>query len=62
MHDAMKDLTVAWQCVAEDWDDEDSRKFCEGHLEPLGPPVKLALDAIEHMAQLIGQMQRECEE
>ncbi len=62
MQTAAKDLMAAWQAVAEDWDDEISRKFCAGHLEPLGPPIKLSLDALRHMTQLIDQMQRECEE
>ena len=59
---AMKDLMAAWQCVTEDWNDEVSRKYCERHLEPIGPPAKLALDAIGHMAQQVRQMQRECDE
>ena len=59
---AMKDLMAAWQSVSDDWNDEVSRKFCERHLEPIGPPAKLALDAIGHMFQQVSQMQRDCDE
>ena len=62
IRDAMDDLLIAWQETGNDWNDAVSRKFCEQHLEPIGPSVKMALDAMGHMAQLIQQMQQDCEQ
>ena len=62
LRDAMEDLQIAWQDTNESWQDGVSQKFCETHLEPLGPAVKQALDAILRMQQLVNQIQRECEE
>jgi hypothetical protein len=58
---ALEALQTNWQEVAEEWDDAVSRRFCECHLEPIGPKVKLALDAIERMHMLLNEIQRDCE-
>jgi hypothetical protein len=58
---ALETLQVSWQEVAEEWDDVVSRRFCERHLEPMAPKVKLALDAIERMHVIMTEMQRDCE-
>jgi hypothetical protein len=56
-----EELQIGWQETQELWDDAVSRSFCERHLEPLGPAVKLSLDAISRMQQLLKQIQQECE-
>lgn len=61
IRDAMDDLQIAWQDTTDDWNDAVSRKFCEKHLEPIGPAVKMALDALGHISQQVRQMQRDCE-
>ena len=62
IRDAMKDLQIAWQETAEQWNDGVSRRFCEQYLEPLGPSVKLSLDALQRLMAVADQMQRECEQ
>ncbi|NOZ41530.1 MAG: hypothetical protein GXP24_15075 [Planctomycetes bacterium] len=61
MRKATEDLQVAWEQTTEQWHDEVSRKFCEQHLEPIGPAMKLSLDAVGRMQQLMNQIQNECE-
>ena len=56
----MTAMQIAWQEASEHWNDEVSRKFCENHLEPLGPVVKLSLDAISRMTQVVSGMHRDC--
>jgi len=58
---AFEELQTAWADAAVHWNDNVSRRFCEEHLEPLGPIVKLALDSIARMSHLIDQMNRDCE-
>jgi hypothetical protein len=59
---ALETLQLNWGEISEEWDDAVSRRFCAHHLEPIGPKVKLALDAVERMHMLLTQMQRDCEE
>jgi hypothetical protein len=57
----LEQLELAWETASDEWNDDVSRRFCELHLEPLGPEVKLALDAISHMQLLLDQIHRDCE-
>jgi len=59
---ALETLQLDWHEVEAEWNDAVSRRFCEYHLEPIGPKVKLALDAVERMHMMLTQMQRDCEE
>ena len=59
LQSAMEDLQLAWHETNEQWQDPVSQKFCETHLEPLGPAIKQSLDAIGQMQQLVNQMQRD---
>jgi hypothetical protein len=61
IRDAFDDLQKAWTEASENWNDGVSRSFCENNLEPLGPVVKLALDSIARMSQLVDHMHRDCE-
>jgi hypothetical protein len=61
IRDAFDDLQKAWAEASENWNDGVSRSFCENHLEPLGPVVKLALDSIARMSQLVDHMHRDCQ-
>jgi hypothetical protein len=62
IRDAFDDLKTAWLDVSQHWNDGVSRTFCENHLEPLGPLVKLALDALSNMSGQVNQMYRDCSE
>ena len=61
MRKATEDLQFAWQQTAELWQDDVSQDFCERYLEPLGPTMKMSLDAILRMRRVMNQIQRECE-
>ncbi len=59
---ATETLQIAWEQTAEQWQDSVSQSFCEQHLEPIGPAMKLSLDAVGRMQQLMNQIQQEVEE
>lgn len=61
LRDALESLQAAWLAASDEWNDAVSRRFCENHLEPLGPNVKLALDAISRMSDFVEKMHRELE-
>ena len=61
LRDAINELQIAWQEASESWNDQVSQNFCETHLEPIGPAMKLSLDAISRMQQILNTMQKECE-
>jgi hypothetical protein len=62
IRDAFDELQAAWNTASEEWNDGVSRAFCENHLEPLGPIVKLALDSMTRMSVLVSRMHAECEQ
>lgn len=62
LRDALDELQIAWRQTTDDWQDPVSQKFCETHLEPIGPAMKKALDAVGQMQQLVSQMTRDCEQ
>jgi len=62
IRDAFDDLQAAWIAASEEWNDGVSRAFCQNHLDPLGPTVKLALDSITRMGVLAARMHNECEQ
>ena len=57
---ALDDLQAHWHDATDQWRDEVSRKFAENHLEPIGPLVKNALDAVGRMAAVVAQAERDC--
>jgi hypothetical protein len=61
LRDAWDELQLAWRQTADVWQDPVSQKYCETHLEPIGPALKKALDAVGQMQQLVNQMTRDCE-
>ena len=62
VRDAFVDRAVAWLEASEQWNDGVSRAFCQNHVEPLGPTVKLALDSMTRMGVLVTHMHAECEQ
>jgi hypothetical protein len=61
IHHALDNLEAVWQHSAGEWDDVVSRRFAEKQLEPMIPKLKIALDAIGRMHQLLTEVQRDCE-
>ena len=62
IRDAFDDLQAAWLEASEQWNDGVSLAFCQNHLEPLGPTVKLALDSMTRMGVVVAHMHAECEQ
>jgi len=59
--DAFDELIAAWNELEQHWNDGVSRRFCEIHLEPMGPIAKMALDSTSRMSHIVDQMHRDCE-
>jgi hypothetical protein len=59
---ALEHLETVWQDSADAWSDPVSQRFAERQLEPMIPKVKIALDAIGRMHQLLTEVQRDCEQ
>jgi hypothetical protein len=58
---ALESLETAWNQASSEWNDGVSRRFREHHLDPMLPRVKLALDAISRMTQVMDEVERDCE-
>ena len=59
---ALENLETVWQHSADAWDDAVSQRFAERQLEPMIPKIKIALDAIGRMHQMLTEVQRDCEQ
>jgi len=59
---SLDNLEAVWQLSTDEWDDPVSQRFAERQLEPMIPKVKIALDAIGRMHQLLTEVQRDCEQ
>ena len=57
---AMDTLTDAWRETCESWNDSSRESFQREYLDPLPPYVKLALDATQQIADVIGRAERDC--
>jgi hypothetical protein len=57
---AMKDLNNRWLDTKASWDDVVARRFEEKYLRPLEADLKVAAAAMDHMAILLSQIQRDC--
>jgi len=61
IYHALDSLQSVWQNSSEAWNDAVSQRFAERQLEPMIPKIKIALDAIGRMDQLLIEVQRDCE-
>ena len=61
LRDALDVLAAEWADTRHDWRDANARSFEENHLKPLGDEVAAALAAVQHLAEVLAQAQRECE-
>ena len=57
----MKELTDRWGETKVDWDDVVSEAFEKRFLEPLENDLRNATGAMDHMAQLLSQVRRDCQ-
>jgi hypothetical protein len=60
LQSALETLQREWQQATDEWRDDVSRKFAENHLDPLGPTIKIAIDAIRRMEAVVARAEREC--
>lgn len=62
LQDALDMLLLAWENARDKWRDQQAERFEEEHLRPLREQINITCPSISHMAQLMGQAVRECEE
>lgn len=58
--DAATQLIAAWRTARRDWDDEKARWFEHEFLEPISPKVRGAVGAMDKLAALAIQAERDC--
>jgi len=58
---SLKDLMDRWSATKMDWDDVVSERFEERFLAPLETDLRNATGAMDHMAQLLSQIRRDCQ-
>jgi hypothetical protein len=57
---AARDLRDQWLQTKDDWHDQNRRDIERNHLEPLAPEITLTLAAIQRLAEVLEQAEREC--
>ena len=57
----MKNLSIAWAQVKEDWRDAKSIEFEEKYIESLPRDVSHAIEAMEEVDTLLRKVRRDCE-
>lgn len=60
LNDSFDALRAAWAETAARWDDSTSRRFYKERLEPLEPTTRRALAAIQRLAEVLAQAERDC--
>jgi hypothetical protein len=61
LRDAADVLAAKWAETQEFWKDDNSRSLEENQLRPLAGELSSALTAIQRLAEVLDQAQRECE-
>jgi hypothetical protein len=61
LYGSLKDLRLLWEETQKIWDDPVSRDFETNLLEPLVAQSQVAIRGIDRLAQVLHQMQIECE-
>ena len=56
----MKDLNNRWLDTKSTWQDSTSEAFEQEHMVTLETDLRQAITAMEHMAQIIAQVKRDC--
>lgn len=60
LHANLSELMARWDRAKSKWDDARSRDFEQRHLLTLEPKVRHAIDAMEHMGEILMRAAREC--
>lgn len=60
LRDAVDVLQALWSETQVHWKDGNSRKLDEGHMRPLASEVVTAFAAIQSLADVLKQVEREC--
>jgi hypothetical protein len=58
--DAAKQLITAWKATRRDWDDDAARWFEREFLDPVSPKIRSAVSAMDKLASLAAQAERDC--
>lgn len=56
---SLKQLDLKWETVRETWDDATSKGFHKEHIEPLLPDVKMTLEAVGRLAEVLARAARD---
>lgn len=59
IHSALDDLQLAWSTATGKWNDVNSRKFEEEWLQPMALMVRLGLDAVGRMNEVLRDAERQ---
>jgi len=57
---SLKALGVACTEIAESWSDETNRRFVETYVTPVEPQIKVFLDAVQRLAEVLANAERAC--
>lgn len=57
---ALKSLRLKWDETKETWTDQVRQDFERKHLAPLDTQVSSTIRAMDHIAEIIGKMRRDC--
>jgi hypothetical protein len=60
LNKGLKDLLVRWQQTREDWDYAVADEFEKLYLEPLQQALRNASSAMDQMAQVMSNVDRDC--
>ena len=60
LNKGLKDLLIKWQQTREDWDDAVADEFEKIYLEPLQQALRSASSAMDQMAQVMSNVDRDC--
>lgn len=58
--DALKTLQQRWDRAKSQWDDKAAHDFQKQVIDPIEPAVRNAVKGIEHVAEVIAAVRREC--
>jgi hypothetical protein len=58
---AIKMLMARWGETTSQWNDSMSHNFEKNRLEPMEADMRSAAAAMDHMAQILGQIRRDCQ-
>jgi hypothetical protein len=61
MGKAMKMLMARWNDTKSQWNDSMSHNFEKNRLEPMEADMRSAAAAMDHMAQILNQVRRDCQ-